>query len=49
VAAVIDLFSRRAVGWSMSAEMTAQLVTDALVMAIWYSAAIWMRTARQSG
>ena len=35
VAAVIDLFSRRAVGWSMSAEMTAQLVTDALVMAIW--------------
>ena len=35
VAAVIDLFSRRAVGWSMSAAMTAQLVTDALVMAIW--------------
>ena len=35
VAAVIDLFSRRVVGWSMSAEMTAQLVTDALVMAIW--------------
>jgi putative transposase len=34
VAAVIDLFSRRVVGWSMSAEMTAQLVTDALVMAI---------------
>jgi transposase InsO family protein len=34
VAVVIDLFSRRAVGWSMSAEMTAQLVTDALVMAI---------------
>ena len=27
--------SRRVVGWSMSAEMTAQLVTDALVMAIW--------------
>jgi putative transposase len=35
VAAVIDLFSRRAVGWSMSATMTAQLVTDALIMAIW--------------
>ncbi len=35
VAAVIDLFSRRVVGWSMQAEMTAQLVTDALVMAIW--------------
>jgi putative transposase len=35
VAAVIDLFSRRVVGWSMSTAMTAQLVTDALVMAIW--------------
>jgi putative transposase len=35
VAAVIDLFSRRVVGWSMSASMTAQLVTDALMMAIW--------------
>jgi len=35
VAAVIDLYSRRVVGWSMSAGMTAQLVTDALVMAIW--------------
>jgi putative transposase len=35
VAAVVDLFSRRVVGWSMSATMTAQLVTDALLMAIW--------------
>ena len=35
VAAVIDLFSRRVVGWSMSSTMTAQLVTDALIMAIW--------------
>ncbi|MEO6307772.1 MAG: IS3 family transposase [Nitrospiraceae bacterium] len=35
VAVVVDLFSRRVVGWSMSATMTAQLVTDALVMAIW--------------
>jgi putative transposase len=35
VAAVLDLFSRRVVGWSMSATMTAQLVTDALTMAIW--------------
>jgi putative transposase len=34
VAAVLDLFSRRVVGWSMSATMTAQLVVDALVMAI---------------
>ena len=35
MAAVIDLFSRRVVGWSMSATMAAQLVTDALMMAIW--------------
>jgi Integrase core domain. len=35
VAAVIDLYSRRVVGWSMKAEMTAQLVTDALVMGVW--------------
>ena len=35
VAAVIDLFSRRVVGWSMNANMTSQLVTDARIMAIW--------------
>jgi putative transposase len=35
LAAVIDLFSRRVVGWSMSTSMTAQLVIDALLMAIW--------------
>ena len=35
MAAVIDLFSRRVVGWSMSATMTAQFVTGALMMAIW--------------
>jgi putative transposase len=35
VAAVLDLFSRRVVGWSMSSQMTAQLVTDAMLMAIW--------------
>ena len=35
VAVVIDLFSRPVVGWSMSDTMTAQLVTDALMMAIW--------------
>ena len=34
VAAVIDLFSRRVVGWSMSATMTSQLTIDALLMAI---------------
>jgi len=35
LAAVLDLYSRRIVGWSMSASMTAQLVIDALMMAIW--------------
>ncbi len=35
VAAVLDLFSRRVVGWSMQAAMTSQLVTDALLMAVW--------------
>ena len=35
VAVVIDLFSRPVIGWSMSDTMTAQLVTDALMMAIW--------------
>lgn len=35
VAAVVDLFSRRVVGWAMKAEMTAHLVADALIMAIW--------------
>ena len=33
MAAVINLFSRRVVGWSMNAAMTAQLVADALMMA----------------
>jgi putative transposase len=35
VAVVLDLYSRKVVGWSMSAQMTAQLVIDALLMAIW--------------
>jgi putative transposase len=35
VAAVLDLYSRRIVGWSMKSRMTADLVTDALIMAIW--------------
>ena len=32
---VLDLFSRRIVGWSMKEAMTTQMVTDALMMAIW--------------
>ena len=35
VAVVLDLYSRRIVGWSMKSQMTADLVTDALIMAIW--------------
>ena len=35
VAVVLDLYSRRAVGWSMKAERDASLVMDALMMAVW--------------
>jgi len=35
LAVVIDLFSRKVVGWSMSSRMKANLVCDALRMAIW--------------
>lgn len=35
VAVIIDLFSRRIVGRFMKEAMTAQMVTDALMMAIW--------------
>jgi putative transposase len=35
VAVVLDLYSRRIVGWSMAVAMTAELVTDALMMALW--------------
>ncbi|MCF6328277.1 MAG: IS3 family transposase [Henriciella sp.] len=35
VAVVLDLYSRRIVGWSMKDDMTTELVTDALIMAIW--------------
>ena len=34
-AVVLDLYSRRVVGWSMQASMTSQLVADALMMAVW--------------
>jgi putative transposase len=35
LATVIDLFSRKVVGWAMSDRMTAELVCDALMMALW--------------
>jgi transposase InsO family protein len=36
LAVVIDLCTRKVVGWSMSSRMKAQLVCDALQMAIWH-------------
>lgn len=36
LAALIDLYSRKVVGWSMSAQLNRQLVIDALMMAIEY-------------
>jgi transposase InsO family protein len=35
LAVVIDLYSRRVIGWAMSERMTAALVCDALQMALW--------------
>ena len=35
LAVVLDLFSRKVVGWSMNERMKASLVNDALLMAIW--------------
>lgn len=35
LATVIDLYSRLVIGWAMSERMTAQLVCDALQMALW--------------
>ena len=35
VAVVLDLFSRRVVGWSMKEDRDASLVMDALMMAVW--------------
>lgn len=35
LATVIDLYSRKIVGWSMGSRMKAELVCDALTMAIW--------------
>jgi putative transposase len=35
LAVVIDLYSRKVVGWSMSRRITSSLVCDALMMAIW--------------
>lgn len=51
LAVVIDLFSRKVVGWSISSRLKAQLVCDALTMAIWQrrpSAGLIVHTDRGS-
>ena len=35
LAVVIDLFSRRVIGWSMKSRVTSDIVLDALLMAVW--------------
>ena len=35
MAAVLGLYSRRIMGWSMQESMTSQLVVDALMMPVW--------------
>ena len=35
LAVVLDLFSRRVIGWSMQNRITKELVLDALLMAVW--------------
>ncbi len=35
LAVVIDLYSRKVIGWSMSTTMTSSLICDALTMALW--------------
>jgi putative transposase len=35
LAVVLDLFSRRVIGWSMQSRITKELALDALLMAVW--------------
>ena len=35
LATVIDLFSRKIIGWSINSNMKADLVNNAMLMAIW--------------
>ncbi len=35
LAAVVDLFSRKVIGWSMQSRMTKDIVLNALLMAVW--------------
>ena len=35
LAAVIDLYSRKVIGWSMKSSLSKEIVLDALLMAVW--------------
>ncbi len=35
LAVVVDLFSRKVIGWSMQPRMTKEIVLKALLMAVW--------------
>ncbi|RAY77339.1 IS3 family transposase, partial [Enterobacter cloacae] len=35
LAVVVDLFSRKVIGWSMQPRMTKEIVLNALLMAVW--------------
>ncbi|MSS76425.1 MAG: hypothetical protein EXR90_06075 [Methyloglobulus sp.] len=35
LAVVLELYARRVIGWAIGARMTAALVCDALIMALW--------------
>ncbi len=35
LAVVVDLFSRKIIGWSMQSRMTKDIVLNALLMAVW--------------
>jgi len=36
LAVVVDLFSRKVIGWSMRPRMTKDIVLNALLMAVWH-------------
>jgi putative transposase len=36
LAVVLELYSKRVIGWAIAERMTAMLVCDALVMALWH-------------
>jgi|AGFS01.1.fsa_nt_gi Integrase core domain. len=41
LAVVVDLFSRKIIGWSMQSRMTKDIVLNALLMAVWQKDRCW--------